>query len=265
MHRTKSAGFLISQFIKKGGVVFFGIACYLLVNGAVFYLIGFIINIGVPKSIDGPATKPIIESLLINVGLLLLFGLQHSIMARKSWKEKYMAWIPTPLQRSVYGLVSVAILALLMWQWCPLPTVIWTIHHPALRTIVYGLFVLGLSIMLLSTYLIDHYELFGIRQVLFYAQDKDMFPERFKAPWLYQYVRHPMMLGFLIGFWATPEMTVGHLVFALGMSVYILIGISYEEKDLVQKFGKLYIRYRSLVPKIIPAFYAYRNKHKNLH
>jgi protein-S-isoprenylcysteine O-methyltransferase Ste14 len=265
MQRTQSAGLLISRFVKKGSIVFFGIACYLLVNGAVIYLIGFTINRGVPKSIDGPVTKPIVESLLINVGLLLLFGLQHSSMARKTWKEKYMACIPVPMQRSVYCLLSVAMLVLLLWQWCPLPAVIWTIHHPAVRMIVYGLFVLGWSIMLLATYLIDHYELFGIRQVLFYAQGKEMFPERFKAPWLYQYVRHPMMLGFLTGFWATPEMTVGHLVFAIGMSVYILIGISYEEKDLVRTFGKLYIRYRGLVPKIIPAFYTYRKKYKNLH
>jgi methanethiol S-methyltransferase len=265
MHTAKSAWPLVSQFLKKGCIVLFGISCYLLVNGVLFYLIGFTINVGVPKSIDGPATKPVMESLLINASLILLFGLQHSLMARKEWKQKYMAWIPAPVQRSVYALMSVAMLVLCIWQWCPLPSVIWTVSHPVVRVVLYGLFAMGWSLMLMATYLIDHYELFGIRQVLFYAQGKEMLPQRFKTPWLYQYVRHPVMLGFLTGFWATPDMTLGHLLFASGMTLYILTGIYYEERDLVRMFGRVYIRYCCLVPKIIPTFYSYQKKQKNLH
>jgi methanethiol S-methyltransferase len=265
MHTLKSVRLLVSRFIKKGLIVLFGMTCYLLVNGILFYLIGFTANIGVPKSIDSPATKPVGLSVIIDVGLMVLFGLQHSLVARKIWKEKYMAWIPVPMQRSVYALLSVSVLVLLVWQWCPLPAIIWTASYPVVRMMVYGVFVMGWSIMLIASYLIDHYELFGIRQVLFYAQEKEMFPQRFKAPVLYQYVRHPMMLGFLLGFWATPDMTMGHLLFASGMTIYILIGVYFEEKDLIRSFGRVYIRYRCLVPKIIPTLYSYQKKQKNLY
>jgi methanethiol S-methyltransferase len=163
----------------------------------------------------------------------------------------------------VYSLASVLALILLFVEWQPMPGGIWTVSHPVLRGVLYGIFGLGWSLMLLATYLIDHYELFGIRQVIVYFQGKELFPQRFKTPLLYQYVRHPLMLGFLLAFWATPDMTEGHLLFSLGMSAYILIGIHYEEKDLTRNFGRLYRQYRCLVPKLIPSLLSYRHKRQN--
>ena len=249
-----------SYTIKQWIILFFGIGCYILVNGMLFYLIGFVGNFGVPKAIDSGTSINLSLSIAINISLLLLFGLQHSIMARKSFKKRIEKWIPPALERSFFVLITVLVLVLLAWQWQPLPELVWSVQNLWLRIVVYLLFVVGWTTMLIATYLIDHYELFGVRQVLLHLQGYSLLPQIFKTPLLYQHVRHPMMLGFLIGCWATPDMSLGHLIFSLGMTLYILVGIFYEEKDLLQQFGREYIRYQCMVPRLIPSLKSFSQK-----
>ncbi|MEM8968649.1 MAG: methanethiol S-methyltransferase [Bacteroidota bacterium] len=249
-----------SYTIRQWIVLFFGIGCYILVNGMLFYFIGFVANFGVPKSIDSGASTNLSLSIVINLSLLLLFGLQHSIMARQPFKKRIEKWIPPFLERSFFVLITVLVLALLVWQWQPLPELVWSVQSFWLRIVVYLIFVAGWTTMLIATYLIDHYELFGVRQVLLHLQGYRMLPHTFKTPFLYQHVRHPMMLGFLVGFWATPDMTLSHLIFSIGMSLYILVGIIYEEKDLLREFGRDYLRYQCLVPRLIPSIKTFSQK-----
>lgn len=249
-----------SYTLRQWLTLTFGISCYILVNGILFYLIGFVGNFGVPKSIDSGAPQALAPSVLINVGLLFLFGIQHSVMARESFKKRLERWIPPSLERSLFVLVAVLVLGLLVWQWRPLPDLVWSVENPLLRTLIYLLFGLGWVTMLLATYLIDHYELFGVRQVLLHLRGYRLLPQTFKTPLLYQHVRHPMMVGFLAGFWAAPDMTLGHLIFALGMSGYILIGIFYEERDLLRQFGQQYRRYQCMVPRLVPSSLSFSKK-----
>lgn len=230
----------------------YGIVSYLLFFGTFLYAFGFVGNLFVPKSIDGAPQVSLLNAILINGGLLLLFALQHSIMARPAFKAWWTKFVPVPVERSTYVLLSSLCLLLLVWQWQPMGGFIWVIENPAGKALMTGVFVTGWLIVLLSTFMINHFDLFGLRQVWLYFRGKKYEPLRFRIPFFYKYVRHPLYFGWLIAFWATPVMSVAHLLFALLTTGYILTAIIFEERDLVGHFGNRYSEYRKSVPMILP-------------
>lgn len=240
--------------MKRIFVFLYGLMGYLLFFAVFLYWIGFMINLWVPKSIDSGQSSSIIQAVLIDFLLISLFGLQHSIMARRSFKQWLGKLMPKSTIRSTFVIVSSAILALIFWQWQPIPITVWHIESEFGRGITFGLFGLGWGILVLSTYLINHFELFGLQQVYNNLRNKEFREPHFQTPLLYKIVRHPMMVGVVIAIFATPEMTIGHLLFAVGMTMYILIGVVFEERDLVRAFGNRYRKYQSEVPKLIPVF-----------
>jgi protein-S-isoprenylcysteine O-methyltransferase Ste14 len=232
--------------------VVYGGACYLFFLATFLYAIGFVGNCVVPKSLDtGPVAAPA-EAAWVALLLLGLFALPHSVMARPRFKQWWKRFVPPPVERSTYVLVSSLLLALLFWQWRPLPEMIWQVQQPVAVILLWGLFGVGWLVALISTFLIDHFDLFGLRQVYLYATNKPYAPPPFRTPALYRLVRHPIMLGFVIAFWATPVMTWGHLLFSVMTTIYILIGIFLEERDLLRAFGSAYAKYRQQVPMLIP-------------
>lgn len=230
----------------------YGVLCYLIFFVTYLYAIGFIGNVFVPKSIDSGRTSPLGEALLINAGLLALFAVQHSVMARPWFKQMWTRVIPKQAERSTYVLLSSMALILLFWLWQPIGGVVWNVEQPALRAILYALFAMGFLLVLISTFLINHFDLFGLRQVYLYLRGREYTQLRFGTPILYRHVRHPLYLGWLFAFWATPTMTIAHLVFAIATTAYIFIAIQLEEKDLVDIYGDDYRRYRDSVPMIVP-------------
>lgn len=229
----------------------YGFAAYLLALSTIVYAVGFLANVYVPKSIDSGTVVSLSEALLIDVTLIGLFGLQHSMMARPWFKERWTRFIPEPVERSTYVLLASLTIIVMMWAWKPLPKAIWHVNGvgtPLLWTLNLG----GWLLMFASVYMIDKDDLMGLRQVKAYRRGEELEPIGFQTPAFYRYVRHPLMTGFLLAFWATPRMTVGHLVFAGGMTVYVLVGVTLEERDLVVAFGDRYREYRADVPMLIP-------------
>jgi methanethiol S-methyltransferase len=231
----------------------YGVGCYGLFFVTFLYAIGFLGNFGVPLTVDvgGPETATGL-ALAINAGLLALFGVQHSVMARPGFKEAWTRIVPKSMERSTYVLLSSLVLVLLFLQWRPMPALVWDVQNPAGRGFIWGLFGLGWFLLLLSTFLINHFELFGLQQVWQNLRGQRATEARFREPLLYRIVRHPLYVGWLGTFWATPTMTVGHLVFAIGASAYILVAIQFEERDLMRAHPE-YAEYRKRVPMLIPS------------
>ena len=232
--------------------VAYGVAAYFVFLCTFLYAIGFVSGVVVPKTVDTGPAGPIGEALVINVLLLSLFAIQHSVMARKPFKRWLTQFVPASIERSTYVLLASLALILVFWQWRPIPAIVWEATNPALAMALLGLSLLGWLIVLLSTFLINHFELFGLQQVLLNMIGKDAAEPRFRTPLLYKLVRHPLYLGFIIAFWATPVMTAGHLLFALVTTVYILVAIALEERDLIDLFGDEYRRYRQRVAMLVP-------------
>lgn len=238
--------------MKKVLFLLYGIICYCAFFGTILYAIGFVGNLFVPKSIDSAPQTTLLSAVLINASLLLLFALQHSIMARPAFKRWWTKFIPEPLERSTYVLLASLCLMLLMWQWQPMGGVVWNIENRALKAILSIAYLSGWSIVFTSTFLINHFDLFGLRQVWLYFRGKPYTQLPFRLPLFYKMVRHPLYLGFLIAFWSAATMTVAHLLFAILTTGYILVAIQFEERDLITHFGEQYRRYKRWVPMLVP-------------
>jgi len=230
----------------------YGAVSYLVFFVTFLYAIGFVGNLVVPKSVDSGEAVSFSQALLINALLLGLFAVQHSVMARAVFKRWWTRFVPQLIERSTYVLLSSLALVLLFWQWQPMTDVLWNVENTVGRYILWTLFFLGWAMVLVSTFLINHFDLFGLRQVYLYHRGKEYTDLNFKTRFLYKIVRHPIMLGFIIAFWATPLMTVGHLVFAIATTAYILIAIQLEERDIVSAHGAAYEEYREQVSMILP-------------
>jgi protein-S-isoprenylcysteine O-methyltransferase Ste14 len=234
----------------------YGLVSYAIFFVTFLYAIGFVCGLVVPKTIDKPIDAApqasLVEALIVNLLLMSVFATQHSVMARRQFKEWWTQFVPKSVERSTYVLLSSLALVLLFWQWRPMPAVVWQIADPNLAMAVTGLSFLGWLIVLTSTFLINHFELFGLHQIANNLSGRPMPAARFRAPVFYKLVRHPIYLGFIIAFWAAPTMTTGHLLFAAVTTAYILVGIQLEERDLVELFGDEYRRYRQRVSMLVP-------------
>ena len=241
--------------MSRAASLLFAIVCYAIFFATFLYLIVFVGDFTFAgQTVDKGSLAEPMTAAIIDVALIALFGLQHSVMARQGFKRWWMRIIPPPIERSIYVLAASAALIIMFTFWHPIDSIVWNVTNPILRDAVWLLFWIGWLTVLLSTFLINHFELFGLQQAWFHMRGREAEPPRFRQPFFYKFVRHPLYLGFLLAFWAAPEMTAGHLLLAAGMSVYILIAIRHEERDLVSLFGKDYELYREQAGMLTPRF-----------
>jgi protein-S-isoprenylcysteine O-methyltransferase Ste14 len=230
----------------------YGLVAYLTFFVAFLYAIGFVGGFVVPKSIDSGSESSAIEAVAVNLLLMSLFAVQHSVMARQQFKQWWTQYVPKPVERSSYVLLASLCLLLLFWQWRPMPAIVWQVNDPDIAVTIATVSLGGWIIVLTSTFMINHFELFGLHQVANHLTDREMPAPRFRTPLYYRLVRHPIYLGFIVAFWAAPVMTVGHLLFAAVTTAYILVGIFLEERDLIELFGDEYRQYRKQVSMLLP-------------
>lgn len=247
--------------MKKGLTIVYGVICYVIFLVTFLYAVGFIGNLLVPKSIDSPDNGTGGDSIITNILLLSVFALQHSIMARPEFKKWWTRIVPTEIERSTYVLLSSLALVLIFWKWDPNGQVVWEVVNPVGKSLLTATYFLGWLIVLLSTFMINHFDLFGLKQVFYYFKNKPLEELNFNTNWFYRIVRHPIMLGFLIAFWSAPVMTMGHLLFSITTSMYILVAVKFlEERDLVKALGADYKKYQKTVPMLIPFTKKRQNK-----
>jgi methanethiol S-methyltransferase len=251
-NRVASPGHLLGRM----AAFLYGIAAYLVFFATFLFAIGFVEDLVVPTTLDGapgtPAASPLTQALIVNLVLMSIFAIQHSVMARPQFKRWWTRFVPPAVERTTYVLLASLALALLLWQWQAMPGIVWQVTDPFLARALTGLSFVGWLIVLTSTFLINHFELFGLHQVTNNLAGRPMPVARFRTPFFYAFVRHPIYLGFIIAFWAAPTMTVGHLLFAAVTTTYIVVGITLEEHDLIAVFGEEYRRYRQRVSMLIP-------------
>jgi protein-S-isoprenylcysteine O-methyltransferase Ste14 len=238
--------------MHRTGIFVYGVLSYVCFLATFLYAIGFVGGFGVPRSIDSAAEGPLGAALVVDVLLLAAFALQHSVMARPAFKRRWTRIVPVPAERSTYVLASSLALLLLFWQWQPIGGLVWRVEHPVGQTVLHGLFAAGWLTVLVTTFLINHFDLFGLRQVWLQLRGEPYRPLGFVTPGPYQHVRHPLYVGWLLAFWATPTMTAAHLLFAVATTAYILIAIRLEERDLAEVHGEKYAEYRRRVPMLVP-------------
>jgi protein-S-isoprenylcysteine O-methyltransferase Ste14 len=238
--------------MTKGLAFLYGLIAYMIFFVTFLYAIFFVGNVIVPRTIDSAATTTTVNAILIDVLLLSLFAIQHSVMARPGFKRWWTHFVPAPVERSTYVLLSSLCLLLLYWQWRPLTQTVWDVQNPTGKLILQILFWVGWLVVLSATFMINHFDLFGLRQVYFYLRSEEYEPIGFHSPMLYKYCRHPIMLGFIIAFWAAPRMTIGHLLFAVATTAYILVAIQFEEHDLIVAHGERYQQYRGCTSMLLP-------------
>ncbi len=230
----------------------YGVFCHVLFLGVYAYMAGFVGNILVPKAIDSPRQGSLLEATVINVLLIALFGVQHSVMARPGFKRWWTQYVPAAIERSTYVLISCILMIVLMWQWRPMGGVVWDVQDPIGRGLLYGLFAAGWLMVPIVSLMINHFDLFGTRQVWLHLTGRTQGHTPFRTPMLYRFVRHPLYIGWMLAFWATPTMTLAHLVFAGLLTAYMLIAIPFEERDLEGVYGRAYVEYRRRVPMLVP-------------
>ena len=231
----------------------YGIVVYVFFMGTFLYLIAFSGNVFVPKTVDSGPAGPVVPAVVMDLALLFLFGLQHSVMARRSFKRWWTQFVPEAVERTTFVLASTVMVALLAWQWQPIPEpVVWNVENGYVAEAMWLLFCFGWTVGLISTFLINHFELFGLRQVATHFLGRGTPEPEFRTPMLYRYVRHPLYFGLVLAFWSVPTMTAGHFLFSAGATAYILVGIWFEERDLIHQFGDAYRRYRQQVGMLVP-------------
>ena len=238
--------------MSKAIALVYGVACYVMFLVTILYVIGFSENLVVSKTIDFGEAGPLLGSIVTDLMLLGIFAIQHSVMARREFKVWWTAFVPPQVERSTYVLFANLAVILLLWKWQPIPEVVWQVENPDAAQFLLGLSLLGWGMVFLSTFLISHFDLFGLQQVIDHLSGRVAREQKFYTPFLYKFVRHPLYLGFLIAFWSAPLMTVGHFLFAAATTAYIFIGIALEERDLIAQFGHAYLDYRSRVSMIVP-------------
>ena len=238
--------------LPRIAALLYGLGSYGVFLAVFVYLVGFVTGIAVPRSVDRAIEAPLTEAIIVDVALLTVFALQHSVMARPAFKRWWTRYVPAVIERSTYVLLSSAALALVFWQWRTIDVTVWSVGPTPARLALAVLAAFGWLTVLAATFMIDHFDLFGLSQVAHFLRAKSQGEKEFREVFAYRLIRHPLLLGFLIAFWATPTMTAGHLLFAVTMTAYILIAIPIEERDLADELGEPYRRYRERVPALIP-------------